>query len=418
MIVALLFTLGHMMLEPEEMTFRRVWPHAEDIEGAPSPDGRYLSFVDWSTGDMAVRDLESKTNRVVTSDGTWEQPQRFGDASVWSPDSRQLAYCWFEGESADLRIVDVDSKESRVLYHDPDAGYPWPRAWTPDGKFILAVYNRRDEGRPKGHEDQIALVSVEDGSLRILKSLGDHHTRFMDISPDGRFIVYDTPPDPGTEHRDIFLLAIDSGEEAQLVRDPADDWAPYWTPDGGSIVFASNRSGADGLWRLGVKDGQADGEPQALRSMGEFRPMGITRAGEYFYSTETPTSDIYVAAVDFETGQVLQPATRISQRFAGTNETATWSPDGERLLYLSRRSEGHFFVIRSMATGEEHESPGIETAIHPRGFAAPRWHPDGESVLVHGRRNATGGTVLSLLDVETGEERPLLGKEPRQIHGA
>ncbi|MBP1623503.1 MAG: translocation protein TolB, partial [Acidobacteria bacterium] len=35
---------------------RRIWTGPDlDFEGSPSPDGRYLSFVDWETGDLAVR---------------------------------------------------------------------------------------------------------------------------------------------------------------------------------------------------------------------------------------------------------------------------------------------------------------------------------------------------------------------------
>src|SRR5712671_1288619 len=49
---------------------RQVWADAIDNEGAPSPDGRYLSFVDWSTGDLAIRDLSTGANRRLTNKGT------------------------------------------------------------------------------------------------------------------------------------------------------------------------------------------------------------------------------------------------------------------------------------------------------------------------------------------------------------
>ena len=57
---------------------RQVWigPGA-DIEGAPSPDGKFLSFVDWDTGDLAIRDLETGTNRRLTNKGPWEKPEEF-----------------------------------------------------------------------------------------------------------------------------------------------------------------------------------------------------------------------------------------------------------------------------------------------------------------------------------------------------
>ncbi len=60
MILALLLIFGPLMLEPEGMVIRQVWVGPEvDILGGPSPDGRYLSFVHWDTGDLAVRSLNT-----------------------------------------------------------------------------------------------------------------------------------------------------------------------------------------------------------------------------------------------------------------------------------------------------------------------------------------------------------------------
>ena len=40
------------------MNVRQVWATPDsDNSGGPSPDGRYLSFTDWTTGDVSVRDL-------------------------------------------------------------------------------------------------------------------------------------------------------------------------------------------------------------------------------------------------------------------------------------------------------------------------------------------------------------------------
>ena len=42
----------------KEFNIRKVWSDPfTDILGAPSPDGKYMSFVDWTTGDLAVREL-------------------------------------------------------------------------------------------------------------------------------------------------------------------------------------------------------------------------------------------------------------------------------------------------------------------------------------------------------------------------
>ena len=61
-----------------EVAVRQVWdPSREpssDYCGAPSPDGRYLSFTNWSYGNLAVRDLTTGECRDLTDEGTWSMP--------------------------------------------------------------------------------------------------------------------------------------------------------------------------------------------------------------------------------------------------------------------------------------------------------------------------------------------------------
>jgi beta-lactamase regulating signal transducer with metallopeptidase domain len=58
-------------IRPPAMVIRRVWANAGDpqFSGAPSPDGKYLSYVNWNTGDLAVYELASGTNRNLTNEG-------------------------------------------------------------------------------------------------------------------------------------------------------------------------------------------------------------------------------------------------------------------------------------------------------------------------------------------------------------
>jgi len=40
--------------------------------GSISLEGKYLSFVDWETGDLAIRDLTTGTSHRLTNDATYE----------------------------------------------------------------------------------------------------------------------------------------------------------------------------------------------------------------------------------------------------------------------------------------------------------------------------------------------------------
>src|SRR5712691_3992072 len=52
---------------------RQVWTGPNvDTYGSVSPDGRVLSFTDWSTGDLALHDLTTGQDRRLTNKGTWK----------------------------------------------------------------------------------------------------------------------------------------------------------------------------------------------------------------------------------------------------------------------------------------------------------------------------------------------------------
>lgn len=86
--------------KPSAIVARQVWAEAADPDfmGTPSADGKYVSYVDWTTGDLAVHELASGTNRNLTNEG-WEKG--WAQHSVFSPDSRQLAYYWWSNEKGE-----------------------------------------------------------------------------------------------------------------------------------------------------------------------------------------------------------------------------------------------------------------------------------------------------------------------------
>ena len=409
MAATLVFLVVSLLMPTKGMVTRQVWAPALDMMGTPSPDGRYLSYVNWTGGgNLAVHDLKTGENQVLTDEGTWEKPMQMCDVSIWSPDSRQIAFYWIDrGTGNHLRIVGLDGSKPRVIASsNSELGYdaPWPRAWSHDGKYILAIRGVKDETQEQGYDGQIVLVSVADGSLHVLKSLGERRGVNMSISPDGRYVVYELEEKPGSKNRDIHLLAIDGSGDMPLVEHPADDKAPFWTPDGKGIVFLSDRSGPMGLWMLDMEGGKPKGTPTLVKEVGEkFRPKGFTRDGSLYYGVENLASDIYDSILDFGVGEVLTPPTKMSLRFEGSNYAPAWSPDGKYLTYASQRSSGTVLVIRSVESGQERDlSPKtIDVYLWQRGWAAPRWSPDGRSILVTGLDKKKSRGVY-LVDTDTG----------------
>ena len=388
------------------MVVRRVWENALDAYSV-SPDGRYVSYINWDTVELAIHDFETGKNRDVTDGGNWSKNSEWPDGSIWSPDSKQIAYLWYEesdtSEDTSLRIVGINGSKPRVLCSGPvrsELSGGEPRAWSQDGKHILSFYCKKTDEMDEIHDHDIVLVSVADGSIRVLKSLGPSAAPSMSLSPDSRYVVYDYRHSEDSTKADIFLLATDGSHEIPLVEHPANDSDPFWAPDGDRIVFASDRSGNTGLWVLEVVDGKPKGFPQLIGdNLNGMSPLGLTQDGSYYYRLPSRDSDVYVATLDPETGEVVTPPAKAAQSFEGFNYAPAFSPDGKRLAYVSRRPRGGdkyftIIVIRSLETGEERElSPEL------RGLdRLPRWSPDGRSILALANGEHRG---LYQIDAET-----------------
>ena len=69
---------------------------------------------------------------------------------------------------------------------------------------------------------------------------GNQTVEFGSVSPDGRWLVYDSNVGGNQE---IFRMPLAGGDSEQLTRNGYDDFHPAWSPDGAEIVFYSLRNG-------------------------------------------------------------------------------------------------------------------------------------------------------------------------------
>jgi Tol biopolymer transport system component len=392
---------------------RQVWTGPEvDAMGSPSPDGRYLSFVDWTTGDLALRDLATGKNRRLTNKGSWFESGEFAEYSRISPDGRQIAYTWTNDKSYELRIIGLDGSTPRVLYRHPELSYIQPSAWFPDGKQLVAVFSRLD------HTNQIVLVSAVDGSIKVLKTVDWRYPEMLSLSADGRWIAYDFPPAEDAPQRDIFLLATDGSQEITAVEHPSHDFMLGWSPDGERIIFASDRTGTISVWSLRVVAGTPQGSPELLRqNIGRISPIGFTRDGSFLYGSES-VRDVYIGEFDATSGQFLAQE-NATHRYVGANYSPAWSPTGEHLAYLSRRGPprsgiaSKFLVIQSVKTGEERElAPKLNLPTNI--YKGPCWSPDGRFLVVGGK-DEKDREGFYRVNAQTGEVNLIVQAKPKEV---
>jgi len=394
----------------KELKIRQIWSgQGVDILGAASPDGKFLCFTDWNTGDLTIRDLSNGENRHLTNKGSWLKSQEFALFSEWAPDSKHIVYNWCDGKEGfyELHTIGVDGSKPKVLYRDKEVPYVQAFDWSPDGRSILAGFFNLEN-----NEIQIGLITIEDGSIQIIKTFKTKYARTsppwgFNFSPDGSYIAYDFMPGKSTQDRDIYLLLADGSREIPLIKHPALDYVLEWTPDGRGLLFASERTGSRGVWFIPVKEGKPQGTPELIKdNIGPIEPMGCTAKGDLFYGFSGEISDIYTTKIDPNTGQILTPPKKEILNYEGHNYYPDYSPDGKKLAYMFLRGGLPFhqntLCIVSLETREKKElNPSL------RQFGYPRWSPDGNSISLEGIEEE-GHWGIFRIDVQTGEYVPVV----------
>jgi Tol biopolymer transport system component len=375
---------------------RAIWTGLDaDGFGTVSPDGRFLTYMDWTgLGNVMVRDLTTGASRPLTAN-TKMGEFGSGQFSVISRDGERVAYEWtLPDRRSEIRIVSLRG-----------SGVPMPRTiwqsaedhltvydWSPDGKWLGGVVYRADR------TVQIGLVSVQDGTLRVLKSFDWEGTEKVLFSPDGRYLAYGLADQNRAGHSRINVIAVNGSQETTIVDDTSQNQVMAWAPDG-QLLFVSDRTGKRSLWTMKVEDGRAKSAPRVVKEhVGSTWSLGLTSSGTLYVWQLASAPYVKVAGLDLAAG-TLSSAGDTFERFVESRGRPSWSGDGKHLMFMSCNPLGggpctHF--IRSTDTGAIRQIPQASFYAY-----RPRLSPDGRRTVVRGS-DSKGRLQLSFVDVSTG----------------
>ena len=377
---------------------RQLWAGANvEPMGSISPDGRWLTYANWETGDLGLRDLLNNTSKLLTNTGGWEKSNgQFAQESRFSPDGKMIAYNWFvPPKGYELRVMNADGSGVRTLGWAGVLGYyVRPGAWSSDGR-LLAVSHYDVAGLKSLH-----VVTVSSGEKRELIPAGRIIGGATSFSPDGKWLVLQGWQSDSSG--DLFTLPVAGGKPEPFVTHPSNDGWSSWSADGRSVLFLSDRSGSYGLWQVAVENGRAAGPPELVRdNLGSnVWPVGLTKSGSFAYSVRAGGQDIYVADIDPAAGNVTGKPVMLSDRHPGYNSAPRLSPDGTRLAYLTQvgGSREPSVTMRDLATSAE------RTLTLPPYVFDFVWTPDGSRLLLESGAPALLNAIqLFWLEVDSGQ---------------
>jgi serine/threonine-protein kinase len=213
---------------------RVVWV---DRQGRKEP----LSFDAPASGDLSAVTLSPREDLLAVeiggaTDQIWIYDVQRGSATrvtfewdnlypAWTPDGSRLTYSSFryDGSSIDAVLLGA-SRDVERLFDNP---YPVAAQWFPAGETLLYEVRHPETG------DDLWLLPLEGDRVPQPFVRTSFEERNADISPDGRFVAYQSNESGRWE---VYVRAV-ADSQSQVPVSTAGGTRPRWHPEGSEIFY-------------------------------------------------------------------------------------------------------------------------------------------------------------------------------------
>lgn len=252
---------------------------------------------------------------------------------AWSPDGKYIAFL----NNGSLTLLEVTTGNRHDLPIDPDQpliAWSWQPSWLPDGtRLLVGVGRQLDQG---SLDIDLAVIDVASGALTLLPVQSEEPMKEWPgaWSPDGERIAF-----TGARHGDvssaIFVVPAAGGAPVRLTGRPGEEfhWSPTWSPDGQQLAFILVPPDTGDLaGEIVIIDADGANWEQITTWETWARSVAWSPAGDRlaFPAPAGDNLEIHTIAPDGSDERNL------------TNHPAndlypTWSPDGQRIAFVSDR---------------------------------------------------------------------------------
>lgn len=306
---------------------QRVWSsESVDLLGSIGPRGERFAFTSWDSGDLRIRRLGSGATRtLVENPAPYEKG--FALQPVISPTGDQVAFSWHDTDSDQWSIATADTSGANALeiIRETDR-VPHLLGWSPDGSRLYAW-------QASGTGSVVYSVSMEGGSVRALDSLS-FRPEDPALSPEGRYLAVGRPESWSSPDDDIRILDLETSHEVAAISDPGHQVPLDWSPDGGYLLFLTDRGGMPEAGRIKMSQGQPEGEATLVRrDFSNVSPIGFDSRGRFFYGLSVETRSLFHSRLDSTGTRVVAPIERVTGDATRMAWGGAWSPEGDMYAY-------------------------------------------------------------------------------------
>ena len=362
-----------------------------------SPDSQSIGF--WTSGRLSK--VAVSGGAAVTIAEVGEEPV---DGATWGSDDVIL----FGSDGGIRRVAGASGIPEIVIpIEEPEAAHR-PQL-LPDGDWVL--FTLRSGGPNSWGDAQVVLQSVTTGERIVLfegrdaRYLATGHLVYLF---DG--VLFAVPFDVGSRRV--------TGGPVPLVEDVADAGsgggaAQFSVSRDGMLVYVPGRGISGGVslaWVSRTGEESAIAAPNRRYNRIRVSPTG-TRIAAGVLAEENENWDVWIWRLD------QGPLTRLTFDDAA-DRFPLWTPDGERVVFFSRRDGSGLFWKAADGTGEVErllDNENSETNVFPWD-----WSPDGRLVFTTagdiGVLDVQGdGAVEMLFESEFAEVQPALSPDGRWL---
>lgn len=303
--------------------------------------------------------------------------------AVWSLDDTKLFFASRTQRTGECQITQLTLATNETLALAPCSTDMAAIDISADGQY-LAYVSSLEAGKVGGIY-RLSLVQPDAKAERLsCEAHCNYEDRDLAFSPDGRWLAIARRFSNISE--DIFIRDLASASEKRLTHGLEDIRGLSWTPDGQSLVFATEDSGSRNGFIIDIETTHI----QSFDVEGMSYPSSVSEEGELVYHQYRRQFQMAYFSLGESVPGSLFPLlySSISHR------NPDYSPEAKRIVFVSSET-GYNEIWASDINGKKLEQ---HTHLKSR-VAYPRWSPDGSKIAFIAPDDRNEGNRIFILDL-------------------